>query len=103
LELPDILDQQSLSVTFNLVDGRLSEEDAVEQHQARFLVSDAAPLLGKTIDCKFKVLALIGQGGMGSVYRALHLQLNKEVALKILNPVQVSPEAWGASSVKLRL
>lgn len=37
---------------------------------------------GKVIDEKYKVLALLGQGGMGAVYLAHHIRLNKDVALK---------------------
>lgn len=37
---------------------------------------------GKVIDEKYKVLALLGQGGMGAVYLAHHIKLNKDVALK---------------------
>ncbi len=32
----------------------------------------------------YKILSLIGRGGMGAVYRAQHVQLDREVALKIL-------------------
>jgi serine/threonine-protein kinase len=36
---------------------------------------------------RYKILSLVGRGGMGHVYRAEHLGLGKEVALKILAPV----------------
>lgn len=37
---------------------------------------------GTVIDGKFRVLSLLGAGGMGAVYRVLHLTLGKDVALK---------------------
>ena len=36
---------------------------------------------------RYKILSLLGRGGMGHVYRAEHLGLAKDVALKILAPV----------------
>ncbi|MFH1529547.1 MAG: serine/threonine-protein kinase [Pseudomonadota bacterium] len=42
------------------------------------------PLTGRMIDGKYKVVALLGQGGMGEVYRARQLPMNQEVALKVL-------------------
>ncbi|HEY3359807.1 MAG TPA: serine/threonine-protein kinase, partial [Polyangia bacterium] len=44
------------------------------------------PLIGALIAERYKVLALLGQGGMGSVYRAEHVILKKELALKVLHP-----------------
>lgn len=42
------------------------------------------PLIGTTIGGKYRVTALIGVGGMGKVYNAVHEHLNTEVALKML-------------------
>src|SRR6185295_18897668 len=44
-----------------------------------------ASLVGQTLGGRYLVTDLIGAGGMGAVYRAQHVQLQKPVALKVLN------------------
>lgn len=44
------------------------------------------PLVGAEVAGRFRVEELIGQGGMGKVYRARHLSLDKLVCLKMLKP-----------------
>ncbi|WP_372367288.1 bifunctional serine/threonine-protein kinase/formylglycine-generating enzyme family protein [Candidatus Uabimicrobium sp. HlEnr_7] len=41
--------------------------------------------IGKVIDNKYKVIELLGKGGMGSVYKVEHLLLKKYFAVKILH------------------
>ncbi|HET6416250.1 MAG TPA: serine/threonine-protein kinase [Polyangiales bacterium] len=41
-------------------------------------------LLGHTIDQRYRVESLLGEGGMGLVYRVRHTQLNKPLAIKVL-------------------
>ena len=41
--------------------------------------------IGQVISGKYKLLRLLGDGGMGSVYEAEHLVLGTHVALKILH------------------
>ena len=43
------------------------------------------PFVGATVNGMFRVEALIGQGGMGRVYRARHLTLDRPVVLKMLH------------------
>jgi serine/threonine-protein kinase len=51
---------------------------------------------GRVIDERYEIIEPIGHGGMGIVFRALHVDLNRRVALKILNPELVSdPTALG--------
>src|SRR5438270_11828325 len=46
--------------------------------------SEADPLLGRTINDRYKIVEQIGHGGMGRVYKALQSPLDRVVALKIL-------------------
>ena len=41
-------------------------------------------LLGQTIDQRYRVDSLLGEGGMGLVYRVTHTRLNKTLAMKVL-------------------
>jgi serine/threonine protein kinase len=43
-------------------------------------------LVGKTVDGRYLVMELIGEGGMGKVYLAEHVEIGKRVALKVLHP-----------------
>lgn len=43
-------------------------------------------LIGLVFDGRYKIVELIGKGGMGAVYKAMHIAMSQTVALKVLNP-----------------
>ncbi|CAN5448680.1 hypothetical protein BH11CYA1_BH11CYA1_37420 [soil metagenome] len=56
--------------------------------------SNAALKLGTIIGGTFKILSIIGSGGMGIVYAAEHVGLKRQFALKILSPELVNEQTW---------
>ncbi|MEI7892184.1 MAG: serine/threonine-protein kinase [Myxococcales bacterium] len=45
-------------------------------------------LIGKQIGAKYVVRAVLGEGGMGTVYEAEHMAIGRAVAIKVLHPSQ---------------
>jgi serine/threonine-protein kinase len=51
------------------------------------------PFVGRTLDDKYLVEEPVGAGGMGAVYRARHLSMDRPVAIKFLHQRFVEDEA----------
>ena len=52
--------------------------------------SGGDPLVGRVIADRYLVLALLGEGGMGRVYLAEHVKMNRQCAIKVMNPTLVN-------------
>ncbi|MDQ6653803.1 MAG: protein kinase, partial [Acidobacteriota bacterium] len=64
--------------------------------QADATIAESAPtdpLVGHTLDDKYYLEERLGIGGMGTVYRARHLLIDRPVAVKVLNQRFVEDEA----------
>jgi len=48
------------------------------------------PLIGRVIADRYLMLARLGEGGMGRVYLAEHVKMNRQCAIKVMNPSLVN-------------
>ncbi len=50
------------------------------------------PMIGRIVAEDYKVVSFLGQGGMGSVFSAIQLSLNRQVAVKVLPINNIHPK-----------
>jgi serine/threonine-protein kinase len=58
------------------------------------------PVLGEVFGERYKIRSELGRGGMGIVYRASDLELDEDVALKVMKPGAFSQATDGISQLK---
>jgi serine/threonine protein kinase len=62
-------------------------------HSRDVVAAKYDPMLGRTLGDRFTVVAKLGAGSMGAVYRARQANINRDVALKILRSDKAMDEA----------
>ncbi len=60
------------------------DENAASCVNCSFLFDSSDPMIGKILGGKWKIVAPIGEGGMGLIFKAEHLQNGEIAALKLL-------------------
>ncbi len=95
-------EEDPLSTKFKQSDQSLSLKrrqrlTTMRTNGANIFTKDAGPIVlqaGDIIGGCYKLGALIGKGGMGVVYKANHISLNRQIALKFIAPSMVSTDSW---------
>lgn len=67
-------------------------EDGSRLYSYKLRNEDNDPLVGETVDDRFLIDGVIGEGGMGRVYRGVQLSVQRPVALKVLRPELIDRE-----------
>lgn len=63
-----------------------SADVCASDHSELILIDPADPdtMLGKLLDGRYRLIRKIGQGGMGAIYRAVHTEMSRTCAIKLL-------------------
>jgi serine/threonine-protein kinase len=78
-----------------------NEPEAVDAERDVGVPADAEdPWVGRVLDGRYRIIERLAEGGMGAVYVAEHIGLNKEVALKLLLDEQLDNSDHGRRFVR---
>jgi serine/threonine protein kinase len=50
------------------------------------------PMLGKLLDNRYRLVEKIGEGGMGAIYKAIHTEMGRTCAIKLLTAISTANE-----------
>src|SRR5215470_13870556 len=68
----------------NLLDARGLSSNSGAQTATQSKSEENDSMIGRVIAGRFRVLSKVGEGGMGSVYKAQHIKINRLTAIKVL-------------------
>jgi len=74
--------------------------DAVLADPSAALRARALAIGPESVVAGYRIISLLGRGGMGVVYEAVQLTLERPVALKLINPARVDDEEFRARFVR---